>query len=260
MTVPALFFVSEKPVVELRGADNVLFLGNALGTDTHLWDLALPTLAAKYSVVRFDMPGHGQSPVPTDSYTLEEIADALVAKADELGVESFDYAGVSVSGAIALEIAHKYPTRIKHSIVVCSAPYMGGPEGWVERIAQVSSSGTASLVPALPARWFSDDFIAKDPAAVKRTLDMVVATDNASYIKTCDALGNFDARPYLADISVPLLVISGEIDPGSPPAVGAHITKDAPHSEQVVIPGASHIAVVEAPLEVAKAIVTFLDN
>ena len=76
------------------------------------------------------MPGHGQSPVPTDSYTLEEIADALVAKADELGVESFDYAGVSVSGAIALEIARKYPTRIKHSVVVCSAPYMGGPEGW----------------------------------------------------------------------------------------------------------------------------------
>lgn len=260
MTVPELFFVSEKTVADLKGADNVLFLGNALGTDTHLWDLALPTLAAKYSVVRFDMPGHGQSPVPTDSYTLEEIADALVAKADELGVESFDYAGVSVSGAIALALAYKYPNRVKHSVVVCSGPYFGGPEMWNARIEQVQQSGTASLVPALPARWFSDNFIAKDPAAVKKTFDMVVATDDSSYIKTCEALGNFDARPYLADISVPLLVISGEIDPGSPPAVGAHITKDAPHSEQVVIPGASHIAVVEAPLEVAKAIVTFLDN
>lgn len=258
MTVPELFFVSEKPAAELKSADNVLFLGNALGTDKHLWDLALPTLAAKYSVVRFDMPGHGQSPVPSDSYTLEDIADALVVKADELGVESFDYAGVSVSGAIALEIAHKYPTRIKHSIVVCSAPYMGGPEGWAERIAQVSTAGTASLVPALPARWFSDDFIAKDPAAVKRTLDMVVATDNASYIKTCEALGNYDARPYLADISVPVLVISGEIDPGSPPAAGAIIADTVPGARQVVIPAASHIAVIESPLELAKHITDFL--
>ena len=260
MTVPELFFVSEKPVAELMGADNILFLGNALGTDTHLWDLALPTLAAKYSVVRFDMPGHGQSPVPTDSYTLEEIADALVAKADELGVEAFDYAGVSVSGAIALEIARKYPTRIKHSIVVCSAPYMGGPEGWAERIAQVSAAGTASLVPALPARWFSDDFIAKDPAAVKKTLDMVVATDNASYIKTCEALGNYDARPFLADITVPVLAVSGEIDPGAPVSAGAFIAEHVPGASLVVIPGASHIAVVESPLEMAKNITDFLSK
>jgi hypothetical protein len=98
MTVPALFTVSEKPLTELKGADNVLFLGNALGTDTHLWDLALPTLAAKYSVVRFDMPGHGQSPIPNDSFTLEEVADALVAKADELGVEKFDYAVAMLEG------------------------------------------------------------------------------------------------------------------------------------------------------------------
>jgi len=260
MTVPALFTVSEKPVSELKGADNVLFLGNALGTDTHLWDLALPTLAAKYSVVRFDMPGHGKSPIPADSYTLEDVADALVTKADELGVEKFDYAGVSVSGAIALALAHKFPQRVKHAVVVCSGPYFGGPEMWNTRIEQVEQGGTASLIPALPGRWFSDDFIAKDSAAVKRTLDMVVATDDSSYIKTCEALGNFDARPYLSEISVPLLVISGEVDPGSPPAVGAHITKDAPHSQQVVITGASHIAVVEAPLEMAKNITDFLSK
>jgi len=260
MTVPVLFTVSEKPVSELKGADNVLFLGNALGTDTHLWDLALPTLAAKYSVVRFDMPGHGQSPVPADSYTLEEIADALVAKADELGVEKFDYAGVSVSGAIALELAHKYPERIKHSVVVCSAAYMGGPEGWEERISQVSSSGTASLVPMLPARWFSDDFIAKSPEAVKKVLNMVVATDDASYIKTCEALGNYDARPFLAGITVPVLAVSGEIDPGAPVSAGTFIAEHVPGASLVEIPGASHIAVVESPLEMAKNITDFLSK
>lgn len=258
MTVPALYFVSEKPASELKGSDNVLFLGNALGTDTHLWDLALPTLAAKYSVVRFDMPGHGQSPIPAEGFTLEEIADALVAKADELGAEKFDYAGVSVGGAIALELANKYPDRIKHSIVVCSAPYMGGPEGWVERINQVNAGGTASLVPMLPARWFSDGFIAKSPEAVQKVLSSVVTTDDASYIKTCDALGGFDARPYLADITVPVLVISGEIDPGSPPAAGATIADTVPGAKQVVIPGASHIAVVESPLELAKHMTDFL--
>jgi 3-oxoadipate enol-lactonase len=258
MTIPQIYVTSEVPAAELAGATNVLVLGNALGTDIHLWERAMPALAAHYSVVRFDMPGHGKSPVPTDSYTLEEVADAVVKALTEMGVESFDYAGVSVSGAIALEIAHKYPERIKHSVVVCSGPYMGGPEGWTERIAQVAANGTASLVPALPARWFADDFIVKDPGAVKALLDMVATTDDSAYIKTCEALGTFDARPYLSGITVPVLVISGEIDPGSPPAAGAVIAESVPGAEQVVIAGASHQAVVEKPLEVAKAMTAFL--
>ena len=260
MAVPQIYTVSETPEAELAQAENVLFLGNALGTDIHLWERAMPALSAHYSIVRFDMPGHGLSPVPTSSYTLEEVADAVVQAADRLGVSTFDFAGVSVAGAVAQEIAHKYPERIKHSVVVCSAPYMGGPEGWSERIAQVTAAGTASLVPSLPARWFSDDFITKDPGAVKALLDMVAATDDASYIKTCEALGGFDARAFLSEIRVPVLVISGESDPGSPPAAGAIIAQTVPGAQQVIIPGASHMAVVEAPLEVAKAMTTFLSK
>ena len=260
MTVPQIYITSEVPTAELAGATNVLVLGNALGTDIHLWERAMPALAAHYSIVRFDMPGHGKSPIPTDSYTLEEVADAVVKALCEMGVESFDYAGVSVSGAIALEIAHKYPQHIKHSVVVCSGPYMGGPEGWTERIAQVESNGTASLVPTLPSRWFADDFITKDPGAVKALLDMVATTDDSAYIKTCEALGNYDARPFLDDITVPILVISGEIDPGAPPAVGEKIKEAVAGAQMVVIKGASHQAVVEKPLEVAKAMTSFLGN
>ena len=258
MTTPQIYVTSEVPTAELAGATNVLVLGNALGTDIHLWERAMPALAAHYSIVRFDMPGHGKSPVPTASYNLEDVANAVVKAVSELGVEKFDYAGVSVAGAVALEIAHKYPDHVKHSVVLCSAPYMGGPENWADRIAQVTASGTASLVPALPPRWFSDDFITKDPGAVKALLDMVATTDDSAYIKTCEALGAFDARPYLADISVPVLVISGEVDPGSTPAAGALIKDGVPHGQQVIIPGASHQAVVESPLEVAKAITSFL--
>ena len=260
MTVPEIFTISEKPLHELVGAQNVLVLGNALGNDIHLWERAMPALAAHYSIVRFDMPGHGKSPNPSQSYSLEEVADAVVEALEKLGVERFAYAGVSVAGAIALEIAYKYPDRVTHSVVVCSAPYMGGPEGWTERIAQVQASGTASLVPSLPSRWFSDDFITKDPGAVKALLDMVAATDDSAYIKTCEALGTYDARPFLKDITVPVLVISGEIDPGSPPAAGAIITDGVPGAKQVIISGASHQAVVEAPLEVAKAMVAFLGS
>ena len=84
MAVPQIYIVSETPEAQLVQAENVLFLGNALGTDIHLWERAMPALSAHYSIVRFDMPGHGLSPVPTSSYTLEEVADAVV-RADRRG-------------------------------------------------------------------------------------------------------------------------------------------------------------------------------
>lgn len=256
MPVPSLHF-SIDHVGSFAGVDNVVILGPSLGSDTHLWDLAAPTLAQRHTLVRFDLPGHGESEVALDGFSLEDVASAIVAYADEVGIELFDYAGVSVSGALALELAYRFPERVKHAAVVCSAAYFGGPAGWTERIELVKSQGTAAVVPAIPTRWFAPDFLAKDPGTVEKLLGMIAATDNDSYIKVCEALGNFDARGYLQNITVPVLVISGELDPGSPVEAGAAIVSAVPGSRQVVIAGTSHQAVVEKPLELAQELVTF---
>lgn len=260
MAVPHLIGLTTATPEELASSDRVVILGSALGTTTGLWDLALPAIASEYLVVRFDLPGHGQSPIAESDFTLSELADGVIALADSLGITRFDYAGVSVSGAIALELASRYPDRVKHAAVVCSGPYFGGPDAWAERMDQVRSAGTASLVTALPARWFADDFITQDPGSVEKLLNMVASTTDEGYIQVCHALGTYDARGYLSEISVPVLVISGELDPGATPEAGAIIVQNAPGARQIVISHASHQAVVEKPLEVAKDLVEFFSN
>lgn len=257
MAVPHLNWQSTVTAEQLATSDNVVILGPALGTTTGLWDLALPTIAANHTVVRFDLPGHGQSAVAEKDFTLSELADGVIALADELGIKSFDYAGVSVSGAVALELAHRHPSRIKHAAVVCSGPYLGGPDAWIERINQVRSEGTAALVASLPDRWFAGDFVTKDPGTVEKLLSMVSSTDDEGYAQVCHALGTFDSRDYLPKISVPVLVISGELDPGATVAAGAVIAEAVPGARQIVISHASHQAVVEKPLEIAKELVDF---
>lgn len=256
MAVPSLHFSTDH-TGSFAGVENVLILGPSLGSDTLLWDLAAPTLAQSHTLVRFDLPGHGESEVAHDDFTLEDLAAAIVAYADASGIERFDYAGVSVSGALALVLAYRYPKRVKHAAVVCSAAYFGGPAGWAERIELVSTQGTAAVVPSIPERWFAPDFLAKDPRTVQKLLSTIAATDDDSYIRVCRALGDFDARPYLPNITVPVLVLSGELDPGSPVEAGAAIVTAVPGSRQVVIAGTSHQAVVEKPLELAQELVTF---
>lgn len=260
MTVPTLNFVSSFPESQLAGRDDVIILGSALGTTAGNWDWAMPTISADRPVVRWELPGHGSSATTTEPFTIGELADGVIAIADSLGIDTFDYAGISVSGSVALELANRYPGRVKHAVVVCSSPKSGTAEMWAERAAQVRSEGTVSMVTGLVQRWFAPIFIANHTAIVKHVFNWVAQADNESYALICEALGQFDANPYLAEINVPVLVISGEIDPGSPPEAGAVIAEKVPGARQVVVPNTAHQTAIEEAEFVGSLIVDFFNE
>ena len=83
----------------------VLVLGPSLGTDLHLFDAQVATLADRFRIVRYDLPGHGESPTPDGPYTTTGIADAVVALLDRLEIDRAHHAGVSIGGAIAQQLA-----------------------------------------------------------------------------------------------------------------------------------------------------------
>jgi pimeloyl-ACP methyl ester carboxylesterase len=140
---------------------------------------------------------------------------------------------------------------------VCSAAKIGEASAWAERAALIRAQGTEVLLAVTPARWFAEDFPAKHPEVVARLLAMIAAVDDESYARTCEALGAFDGRQTLAAITVPVLVISGQLDPGTPPEAGALIAETVPGARQVVIAGVSHQAVVEKPTVVGRILVDF---
>ncbi len=257
MAVPLLAGTTEIGAPDFAGRDDVVILGPSLGADVHLWDLALPTIAAHHSVLRWDLPGHGASVPATDGFTLGELASGVIALADSLGIDRFDYAGVSVGGAVGLELARLYPERVKSAAIVCSAAKIGEASAWAERAALVRSEGTRATLEATPARWFAPAFRESHPDIVERLMAMIASAHDDSYARVCEALGAFDGRPTLAAITVPVLVISGELDPGAPPEQGAVIAAAVPGARQVIVAGASHQAVVEKPVEVAALLVDF---
>src|SRR4051794_41160349 len=83
-------------VVEDGPADApVLVLGPSLGTDLGLFDAQSRDLADRYRVIRYDLRGHGGSPVVPGPYTVADLADDVLHRLDELGTDRFAYAGVS---------------------------------------------------------------------------------------------------------------------------------------------------------------------
>lgn len=257
MTRPELVGTPDIPGTDFASSHRVLVLGPSLGTDTRLWDLAAPALREHFAILRWDLPGHGASPSARESFTLSELADAVVALADSYGITRFYHAGVSIAGATGILLAAHYPEKVNAVGVVCSAAKFGELPMWQERAATVRAQGTASLIAGTVGRWFAPDFLHKAPELVTEVMQMLADANDEDYAKLCEALGSYDARPELGGIQVPVLMISGELDPGATPEMGKAVSDEIPRSTQVVIPGVSHQAATEAPLEVARSLIDF---
>ncbi|WP_235967761.1 bifunctional 3-oxoadipate enol-lactonase/4-carboxymuconolactone decarboxylase PcaDC [Streptomyces mesophilus] len=227
-----------------------LLLGPSLGTSSALWDGVAPELSATHRVIRFDLPGHGRSPASLiePGASIGDLAELVVGLADSLGIERFSYAGVSIGGAIGLHLAARHPSRVDRLAVLCSSAHFGDPQRWLDRAALVRRDGLESVAKSAPERWFTPGFTSA------RLLDDHRTADPQAYAACCDALGAYDLRDQLASITAPTLLVAGREDPATPPAHLRELADAIGDSTLVELPGASHLAVAEAPLPVLAAL------
>jgi 3-oxoadipate enol-lactonase / 4-carboxymuconolactone decarboxylase len=265
MTVPRLLGAFA-PGAAPAATNPLLVLLPSLGTTTELWDGVVARLrtdprTAGLRILRVDLPGHGASPVAADAVTIPELADAVLAIVDEAGGGAFHVAGVSLGGAIALELAAAHPDRVRSLVLSCSGSRIGTPDGWAERAASVRASGTASLVTGSASRWFAPGYLDREgggPGA--RSLTTLVDVDDESYARCAESLAAFDRTHDLESIDVPTLAISGERDTVTTPASMQDLADAIPGGRHVALDGASHLAVLEEPAAAAELIADHVDR
>ncbi len=234
-----------------------LLLAGSLGTTMTMWDPQLPALTARFRVLRADPRGHGRSEVPAGPYTIGDIGSDLLALLDSLGIAKVSYCGLSLGGMAGMWLAAHAPGRIDRLALCCTSAWLPPAEGWTDRAARVRAHGTASIRDQIVDRWFTPDFLPRDPAAVTWAGNMLAATPPEGYAGCCEAIAAMDLRPDLAAISAPTLVIAGASDQAIPPAHSAIIAAAIPDARMAVVP-AAHLANVEAPEAVAALLIGHL--
>lgn len=231
------------------GGGEPVLLVHAIGCDLRMWDELVPALSGRWRVIRIDARGHGRSPVPPRPYSLAELAADALAVLDRLGVERAHWVGLSMGGMIGQAFALGHGDRLGR-LVLANTTSSYGPAGhamWEARAKAVAEGGVAAVKDLAMTRYFSDDFRARHPEVVARVGARFLETPAEGYIGCCDAIRDLDFTAELAQIRARTLVIAGEKDAGTPPAMSEAISSRIPGARLAVIPGAAHLSAVEAP-------------
>lgn len=241
-------------VLEGREDGPVLVMANSLGTTLEMWDDQTPELGERFRLLRYDHRGHGGSPVPPGPYTIEDLGRDALAMLDGLGIERFSFCGLSIGGMVGMWLASEVPERVEGLVLCCTSALLGPRELWDERIAVAKNEGMDALVDGVIERWFTPAIYAENPGTVKKAERMLRGTDPEGYAGCCAAIRDMDLRDRLPSIKSPTLVISASEDPATPPEHGELIHNSIPGSNFEVVPDASHLANIERPEIVTRAI------
>lgn len=239
-----------------RQSPRLLVVGPSLGTSVEsLWDTAARHLADDFEVIGWDLPGHGRGTPVTAPFTVGELAAGVrrIAAVHAAGRPAV-YAGVSLGGAVALELALD-PGVFGAVACIASGARIGEPSAWHERAALVRGAGTPAMVSTATERWFAPGFLERDPGTGNRLLLALSDTDDESYALACEALAGFDLRDRIADAQVPLLVAPGEHDVVISEAAARETTADrTPRARVHVFLGCGHLPPAEDPGAVAQVL------
>lgn len=261
MSIPKLSPVLLNQAGELP----TLVLGPSLGTGSlALWGPAVPYLKDRFQLVAWDLPGHGESAASAEAFSMTELAAGVITMIQSLEADGsispekpLFYAGVSVGGATALQLAHDFPGRFAGFSVICSAAKIGTPEGWAERAELVAKAGTPAVLAGSAERWFAPGFIKENPLVSTNLLNTLQAADKFSYAHACTALGGYDLRAHLAGMQDPILAIAGAHDVVCPPSDAQFIAEHAPKARAATIDAVAHLAPAEDPKSTAALLTEF---
>lgn len=240
----------------------VVMLSHSLATTMDMWKPQLPALAKDYRVLSYDMRGHGETSAPGGAYSFAMLAGDVVGLLDHLKIERAAFVGLSIGGMIGQYMAIHHADRLR-CVALCSTTSAIPEAGrvlWDQRIGAVESGGMAPQAESTLERWFTAPYRAAHPEVMNWVGAMIRTTPAAGFIGCGRAIQELNLTAELSKIRVPTLVMPGEKDPGTPPALSEVIHKAVPGSEYSVVPDAAHLSNIEQAQVFNDRILQFLHD
>ncbi|KAL1900297.1 hypothetical protein Sste5346_002608 [Sporothrix stenoceras] len=211
----------------------VVLLSNSLCEDYTSWGRVVPVIEnLGFRTLRYDQPGHGQSPAPAaediKKTTFESLADDVAQLLKHLDISCLHaWVGVSMGGIKGIYFAARHPGIIQKLVVadaIAASPTVAGApmDVFANRVAAAKTAGNMTTdLDNVGKRWFGEAWLAANPDEAKRMRASMDTTTLEGLEACCAALSSptFDLRPLYPSVGKgadEALIIAGEKDADLP--------------------------------------------
>ncbi len=236
---------------EVAGSGPALILTHGYSSTGEMWAGQVPVLQDRFTVVTWDMRGHGRSDYPDDpaAYSEEATVADMAALLDAIGAEQAIVGGLSLGGYMSLAFHRAHPDRTRALLIIDTGPGYKKDEardGWnanaIRRAERYEAEGLPDTAKASAEVRLARH---RDATGLARAARGMLTQRDARVIES------------LPDIKVPSIVIVGENDT---PFLAAsdYMAAKIPGAKKAIIPGAGHSANIDQPAAFNAALTSFL--
>jgi pimeloyl-ACP methyl ester carboxylesterase len=246
----------------VQGEGPPLFLIHGIGAARNTWARAMPVLTPHFTVITYDLRGHGASPMPDGPFGLDDLVADLEALRAKTGYEAAHFAGHSLGGMIGPAYALAHPECVLSLGLLSTAAFRTEDDSAKVNgvVTAMEQRGIPQILETLTDRWFTDAFIAAHPEVIRARLKQVIDTDPDVFLNVFRIYAQTEMAPWLHQVTAPSLILTGENDGGCNPRLNRLIDAAMPDSELVVLPGYKHSLLLEAGDVVAEHVKRFILN
>ncbi len=265
MTDIETIFVEGAPrlAVDRAGSGPLVFFLHGIGGNRKNWTGQIEALSDSFHTVAWDARGYGDSDDYDGALDFGHFAEDALRVLDRFGAERAHFVGLSMGGRISQDFHARFPERVA-TLVLCDtrADFQDSmtPEKRAEFIRLRQAPLKAGKEPRDIADALVESLVAPgaDESARQRLWNSIAALHKDSYLKTIEASLSFDRSAEIDRIRVPTLLIYGEHDTLTPPAIGRALHERIAGSEFVEMEGAGHLTNIERPEAFNAALLAFL--
>jgi pimeloyl-ACP methyl ester carboxylesterase len=190
-----------------------------------------------------------------------DYAAEVAAAMGERGAGPAHIVGLSLGGAVALQLAVDAPTQVRSlSLINTFSKFRLTFAAWLRGAVRLGL-GLTGRMDWLGAWVASGLFPRPDQAALRQVAAArIAANDRRGYLQGLRAAARFDLGPRLGTIRVPTLVVSGTADTTVPTSSSRALASRIPGAQLQLLEGAGHVASVDAPEALNDMLLSFLEK
>ena len=235
---------------------------HGVGLDHQMWEPQTNSLK-EYSIITYDLLGHGKTPFNKEEITLDDFSKQLLSVLDFLKVDKCNLVGFSLGSLIALDFASKFQSRLK-SLTVIGTTYKRTDN---ERALVVDRFNQAKLNKPISKqalkRWFSDEYLKTHPEVYDQFMKILnkEPKDHSNFLKAYKLFAYHSENiEMIKKISTKTLIMTGADDSGSTVAMSKSLSSNLINSSFIEINNGKHLCSIECADDVNINIKNFIDN